>query len=73
MKDVEPRAPGWLRLAALSGFLMTLLYVVLSVFPIIPVGSRLSFSSKIVGIVVVANLIGRSIFLVEQKKRATMR
>ena len=69
LKDVEPRPPGWLRLAALSGFLMTLLYVVLSVFPIIPVGSRLSFTSKIVGLVVFANLVGWVIFLVEHRKR----
>src|SRR5215467_888274 len=69
LKDLEPRPPGWLRLAALSGFLMTLLYVVLSVFPIIPVGSRLSFTSKIVGLVFFANLIGCVIFLVEHRKR----
>ena len=29
--------PLWLKLAALSGFLMTALYVILSVFPIVPV------------------------------------
>jgi len=59
-----------LRAAALSGFLMTLLYVVLSVFPIIPVGSRLAFTAKIVGMVVLANLIGGAIFLVELRRRA---
>ena len=69
LKDAEPRPPVWLRLAALSGFLMTLLYVVLSVFPIIPVGSRLSFTSKIVGLVVFANLFGGIIFLLQHRKR----
>ena len=69
LKGVEPRTPGWLRLAALSGFLMTLLYVVLSILPIIPVGSRLSFASKIVGLVFFGNLIGCGIFLVENRKR----
>jgi hypothetical protein len=43
---------------------------VLSVFPIIPVGSRLSFTSKIVGLVVLANLIGFSTFLIEERRRA---
>jgi len=73
LKHVRPRASFWLRAAALSGFLMTLLYVVLSVFPIIPVGSRLSFTSKIVGLVVLANLIGFSTFLIEQRRRAKSR
>jgi hypothetical protein len=69
LKQIERRPPMWLRAAALSGFLMTLLYVVLSVFPIIPVGSRLSFTSKIIGLVVLANLIGCAIFLVELRRR----
>lgn len=70
LRDIERRPPAWLRAAALSGFLMTLLYVVLSVFPIIPVGSRLTFTAKIIGMVVLANLIGGAIFLVELRRRA---
>jgi amino acid transporter len=70
LKELERHPPMWLRAAALSGFLMTLLYVVLSVFPIIPVGSRLSFTSKIIGLVVLANLIGCAIFLVELRRRS---
>jgi hypothetical protein len=69
LKDIDPRPPLWLRAAAVSGFLMTLLYVVLSVFPIIPVGSRLSFTAKIIGMVVLANLIGFAIFVVELRRR----
>jgi hypothetical protein len=69
LKNIERRPPLWLRVAALSGFLMTLLYVLLSVFPIIPVGSRLAFTAKIIGMVVLANLIGASIFLVELRRR----
>ena len=68
LKNVEPRAPVWLRIVSLSGFLMTLLYVVLSVFPIIPVGSRLGFASKIIGLIVISNLIGFFIFLGAQRK-----
>ncbi|MGO9036373.1 MAG: APC family permease [Steroidobacteraceae bacterium] len=44
--------PAWgVRAAALSGFLMTLLYVVLSVFPIIEVQSPWLFTAKIVVVV----------------------
>lgn len=45
------RASIWVRLAALSGFLMTLLYVVLSVFPIIDVPNPWLFTVKIAGLV----------------------
>jgi glutamate:GABA antiporter len=45
--------PTWgVRVAAISGFLMTLLYVVLSVFPIIDVENPWQFTAKIVIVVV---------------------
>jgi amino acid transporter len=51
--------PSWLlRVAAVSGFAMTLLYVVLSVFPIIDVPNRLEFAIKISGLVIGLNLAG---------------
>lgn len=44
--------PSWgVRLAALSGFLMTLLFVVLSVFPIIDVPNPWLFTLKVVAVV----------------------
>jgi amino acid transporter len=45
-----------LRVAAASGFAMTLLYVVLSLFPIIDVPNRFSFAIKISGVVIGLNL-----------------
>jgi glutamate:GABA antiporter len=57
------RAPVWLRIAALSGFAMTLLYVVLSILPIVSVTSRLVFAVKISAVVVIANMIGALLFL----------
>jgi amino acid transporter len=51
--------PSWLlRVAAVSGFAMTLLYIVLSVFPIIDVPNRLAFAVKISGLVIGLNLAG---------------
>jgi hypothetical protein len=37
---------------------MTILYISLSVLPIIPVGSRTLFALKIAGLIVVTNVIG---------------
>jgi amino acid transporter len=51
--------PSWmLRAMAVSGFAMTLLYVVLSVFPIIDVPNRALFAIKISGAVIGLNLAG---------------
>jgi amino acid transporter len=49
---------GWMKAAAISGFAMTLLYVALSIFPIIDVKNRALFTAKVAGVVVVGNLAG---------------
>jgi len=55
-------APAWLRIAAMSGFLMTLLDVGLSIVPIVEVGSRIAFAAKISALVAVTNAIGLLIY-----------
>ena len=60
--------PIWLKLAAFSGFAMTLLFVALSIVPIIKVESRTLFALKIGGLIVVTNLIGAAIFLIAKRK-----
>ena len=57
------RGGGWLTIAAISGFLMTLLFVTLSILPIVDVGSQLLFAVKISAVVVGANAFGAMIFL----------
>ncbi len=55
--------PSWmLRAAAASGFAMTLLYVMLSVFPIIDVPNPFLFAAKIAGVVVGFNIAGALFF-----------
>jgi hypothetical protein len=56
------RAPVWLKAVSVSGFLTTLGYVLLSILPIIEVGSRVSFALKITAVIVIANAIGYTIF-----------
>ena len=69
-KDRGLRPGFWLRVAAVSGFVMTLLYVVLSVFPIIDVESSSHYSIKIVAVVVGANVLGWGIYRAGQRKAA---
>jgi hypothetical protein len=70
LRAVTPRPPMWLRLAALSGLMMTVLYIVLSVFPIIKVESVLTFAVKITMTIVAMNLVGIAI-LFSARQRAS--
>jgi amino acid transporter len=69
VRGVPERAPVWLRLAAGSGFLMTLLYVSLSIFPIVQVRSQLAFTAKITILIVISNGIGAAIFVMADRRR----
>ncbi|MBL0170520.1 MAG: APC family permease [Gemmatimonadaceae bacterium] len=68
LRGITPRPPLWLRVTSMSGLLMTVLYVALSVFPIIKVESVSTFAFKITGVIVVMNLVGVGI-LVAAKRR----
>ena len=62
------------KIASASGLLMTLLYIVLSIFPIIEVASRAAFTAKISSVVIAGNLIGISIYAIaEIRRQALMR
>src|SRR5260370_33588488 len=63
----QRRPPLWLQTAAFSGFGVTLLYCVLSIFPIIQVTSWLSFSVKVGGVIAGANLCGAGLYWLGQK------
>jgi len=56
------RAPMWIRIASAIGFATTVLYVVLSVLPIVDVESWLAFGLKVGGTVVAANAIGIAMY-----------
>jgi amino acid transporter len=68
LRRVADTPPLWLRMTAGVGFAVTLLYSVLSVFPIIEVASRLSFVVKVGGLVVFANLLGAALYWMEKRK-----
>jgi len=63
------RASLWVRVAATCGFVVTLLFVVLSVFPIIDVGSSWRYSLKIAGVVLGANVLGYIIYRASPRER----
>jgi amino acid transporter len=63
LRNAPMKAPWWVKACALSGLLMTGLYLSLSALPIIPVGSRLGFALKIAGLILFTNLIGVAIYV----------
>ena len=66
----DRRAPLWLRIAALSGFGATLLFVVISILPIVQVQSRIAFATKITAVIAIANAIGIALFKSSTRHRA---
>ena len=64
------RSPLWLRILALSGLLLTLLFVLLSVFPIIRVQSESVYTWKTIVVLVAANLGGLLLYRLRPKARA---
>ena len=71
LRGMNSRPPIWLKASALCGFLMTLLYVALSIVPIIQVESRLMFAAKISGLIVITNIIGLAIYIAVGKRQQT--
>jgi len=72
-KDSGLRGAVSLKAAAIPGFLVTLLFVVLSVFPIINVVNSWKYSMKIAGVVVGANLLGYLIYRTNPRKEPGFR
>jgi amino acid transporter len=65
--------PAWgVRLAAASGFAMTLLYAALSIFPIIDVQNAASFTVKVSGVVIGINLAGALYFRHAKKRKQAL-
>jgi amino acid transporter len=58
---IRPR--WWLRVAAVSGFLVTLLFVLLSAFPIVEVASRPAYTLRTVCVILGANVLALLFYL----------
>jgi amino acid transporter len=65
------RSPPWLRILALSGFLLTLLFVLLSVFPIIRVESEAAYTLKTIAVLLSANFGGLLLYRLRPKAPAS--
>lgn len=68
MKRFGAHAPWWLKVAATSGFLVSVIGAFFTVFPIIDVRSRLLFAAKIIAVVMAANAIGAALYGIGRKR-----
>jgi amino acid transporter len=66
------RPPAAVRIAAASGFVMTLLYVLLSAFPIVEVKNSASFTAKVVMVILGINGLGAWYFRRVTRRRAAL-
>jgi glutamate:GABA antiporter len=67
-KTLGVRAPWWLKLACASGFIVTVIFICLSILPISEVGSPLSFALKVSGTVLIVNAVGVMIYVLRKRK-----
>jgi len=67
-RDRGLRPKLWLRLAAVSGFLVTLVFVLLSVFPVIEVRNKGIYSLKTAVIIVGTNALGFLVYRLGQRR-----
>jgi amino acid transporter len=68
-KDLGIRPAMWLRAVAVSGFLVTLLYIVLSIFPIIELQDTVRYSIKTASVILGANVIGIALYWWRSRSR----
>ena len=67
IKRFGVKAPLWLKVAAVSGFVVSVVACVFTLVPITHVSSPLMFAVKIVAVVVGANVIGVALYKVRKQ------
>lgn len=60
----------WLKIAAVSGFMMTLLYIITAIVPIVEVESAGGFSGRVLGVAVCGNFVGAVLLMLARRARA---
>ena len=65
------KPPLWLKVAAVSGFVVSVMAGFFTLIPITPVDSRLLFAVKIIVVVVAANAVGVVLYKLRQPPKET--
>jgi amino acid transporter len=67
-RALRARLPWWVKTAAAAGLLSSLIALIVEVYPIVNVVSRLQFATKICSVVVIANMLGIVIYRAGQRR-----
>jgi glutamate:GABA antiporter len=70
LRGITPPPPMWLKIASVSGLIMTVLNIVFSVIPIIEVKSAALFAMKISTVILLMNLVGVGILVAARRRAA---
>jgi len=62
------RAPLWLKIASASGALVSLLYIALTIVPIVEVKSPLAFALKLIAVALAFNAVGVALFVAGRRR-----
>jgi glutamate:GABA antiporter len=62
-------APLWLRVASASGAVVSLIYIGLTLVPIVRVENRFLFAAKLIGVALVLNLAGVALFFAGRRRQ----
>jgi amino acid transporter len=68
MKKFGVKSPVWLKVACLSGLLVSIVYICFTIVPITAVESKLWFALKIIAVVIIANSVGLLIFFLGNRR-----
>ena len=71
MKAFGVRAPWWLKLACVSGFLSSVVYLCFAPFPITHVDRPLEFALKVIATIVIANVVGVTLYVLGKRKNSS--
>ncbi|MDT7809540.1 MAG: glutamate:GABA antiporter [Acidobacteriota bacterium] len=68
-RRVGLRAPLWLKVASASGLIVSLLYIALTVFPIVEVVNPFAFAAKLVAVTLAFNLAGAALYRLGRRRQ----
>jgi glutamate:GABA antiporter len=70
MKRFGMKAPLWLKIASVSGLIVSIIAGIYSMFPVKPVARPITFAIKVFAVVLIANAIGMLLYAFRGRKKA---
>lgn len=69
VRELRDKLPGWLKVVSAAGALACLVSLLISVYPVVDVVSKMSYATKITAVVVISNMVGVLVYRAGQGRR----